>query len=252
VSAAALATALSKKAAAAVLPGALRKRTIEAALAWAAGNTTPGAVVSARAISLMEGVLHAMFLDKLKTVAITVLAVALLGIGIGLWAYHPATAEPLDKKKDETSHPVTRGTEESTSPTRLQAVPRPIGTWEREAGPFHITLRVDGDRVSVSASGTDKNERVTYAFDADYSVTRDSVLFGVITGSEISGTSPPLEESMLLDHPFSFRFRLDEGTLTIKDLKFMSSFDKDEFKDIRPYILGRYKKKASTSKEASY
>jgi RNA polymerase sigma factor (sigma-70 family) len=254
VSAAALATALSKKAAAAMLPGALRKGTIEAALAWAAGNTTPGAVVSARAISLMEGVLHAMFLDKLKTAAIALLAVALLGVGIGLWAYHPATAEPLDKKKDETSH----SSAEPASSPRPRDVPHPIGTWEREVGPFHITLRVEADHVSATATGADKEQgsKVTYLFDADYSVTRDSVLFGVITGAEITGNK--LEEegqvALLVDQPFSLRLRLDDNVLTIKDLKFMNSLNNnnDEIQDIRPLLLGRNKKKAAAGKETTW
>ncbi len=74
LSAAALATALSQAAAPGAVPGALAASTVEAAAAFAAGPAAGPAVH--RITVLTEGVLKAMLMTKLKTVAVLVLLVA--------------------------------------------------------------------------------------------------------------------------------------------------------------------------------
>jgi RNA polymerase sigma factor (sigma-70 family) len=81
LSAGALATALSPGAASAVVPMPLIASTSKAALALAAGQAAAAGVVSASVAALMEGVLKAMFLTKLKVVALMVLAVSIVGGG---------------------------------------------------------------------------------------------------------------------------------------------------------------------------
>jgi RNA polymerase sigma factor (sigma-70 family) len=67
--------------------------TAQAALGIAAGKSA-GAVVSAPAAALTEGVLRTMFLTKLKLALAGVLTLGLLGLGAGvLW--RPALADPL-------------------------------------------------------------------------------------------------------------------------------------------------------------
>jgi RNA polymerase sigma factor (sigma-70 family) len=73
-----LATALIQNAATATVPAALVSVTTKAALAFVAGNAAPG-LVSATVVALTEGVLHTMFLTKLKIAAAVLLALAVLG-----------------------------------------------------------------------------------------------------------------------------------------------------------------------------
>ncbi len=83
-------------------PAALAGLTARAAALFAAGGTAAG--FSAQALTLSEGVLHAMFLAKVKLVAAAVLAVGITGAGIGLYAQGPGAADrtaaaPDDKLK---------------------------------------------------------------------------------------------------------------------------------------------------------
>jgi RNA polymerase sigma factor (sigma-70 family) len=86
LSAGTLALALAPATASAGAPPALVSSTIQAATLIAAGESA-AAVVSAPVAALAEGVLEAMFATKLKTLALSVLCVVVLGTGSGLIAY---------------------------------------------------------------------------------------------------------------------------------------------------------------------
>jgi hypothetical protein len=81
VSAGALAATLAHGAAAASAPPALMLATIKAASLHAAGQAAAG-LVSAKVAALTQGVIQAMFLTKLKSIAMAVVALAVLG-GVG-------------------------------------------------------------------------------------------------------------------------------------------------------------------------
>jgi RNA polymerase sigma factor (sigma-70 family) len=74
----------------AAAPAGLVQMTVRAALPGAAGACH--AAASARAVAWTEGALRAMFMTKLKTVGAVLLALGLLGVGAGGWAYRPAPA----------------------------------------------------------------------------------------------------------------------------------------------------------------
>jgi RNA polymerase sigma factor (sigma-70 family) len=77
-----------------LLPQAASSAVPPALVRAAAGLClTSGAAVPVPVAALTEGVLHAMFLAKLKTAAVMVLAVALLAGGAGIWGY-AARANP--------------------------------------------------------------------------------------------------------------------------------------------------------------
>jgi RNA polymerase sigma-70 factor (ECF subfamily) len=78
----ALAAILARRAAAEV-PPALLDSTVRAATRFAAGESAAAAVVSAPVATLTKGVLTSMFLSKLKTAALGLLALAILGTGLG-------------------------------------------------------------------------------------------------------------------------------------------------------------------------
>jgi hypothetical protein len=104
---------------------------------------------------------------------------------------------------------------------------KPLGKWERKAGKMTVSLVLEEGRLHISGTGPD-----AFTFHADYAVTRDGVAYGVITSVEIDEDSGKWEE--LHDLPFSFRFRVDEGALIIRDLR-------GEMKKDSEILAGRYR-----------
>lgn len=104
---------------------------------------------------------------------------------------------------------------------RTFVVSRPVGTWTRDVAEENVTIRLtvkfEEDRLTIRAVETSGRESTETVLDADYSITRDSVAFGVITGYDT--TSREAGEDEYTDQPFSFRFRVDNGVLTVKDLR---------------------------------
>ncbi|HEY7156720.1 MAG TPA: sigma-70 family RNA polymerase sigma factor [Gemmataceae bacterium] len=96
----AIAAALSPEALAVTLPPALIHSTLQAAASFAAGNAAAVGLVSAQAAELMKGVLHTMFVTKMKTLAALVLALAVVVGGSGGFAYHLLATEADAKKTD--------------------------------------------------------------------------------------------------------------------------------------------------------
>src|SRR5205807_2361983 len=82
LAAAGLAVALPQQGSAAAAPAALVNSTIAAALPFAAGQAA-GGLVSASVAALTEGVLHTMYVTKLKIAAAVVAALFALGTGVG-------------------------------------------------------------------------------------------------------------------------------------------------------------------------
>jgi RNA polymerase sigma factor (sigma-70 family) len=107
VSAGSLTAALAQDTASASVPFVIVSATIKAASLLAAGQAAAaGGIsiaaaaggISIKAIALMEGVLKAMFLSKLKIATSIVLGIGLLGISWGLYPTH--AAEPPEAKQE--------------------------------------------------------------------------------------------------------------------------------------------------------
>jgi RNA polymerase sigma factor (sigma-70 family) len=90
-------TTLLGSTAAAALPEALIADTIKAAVSFAAPHTAEAGAVSARGAALAKGVLHAMFLTRLKVAAAVVLVLALIAGGAGMLALGTGEAEEPGK-----------------------------------------------------------------------------------------------------------------------------------------------------------
>lgn len=104
----------------------------------------------------------------------------------------------------------------------------PIGTWLKidtpsRAGRTELTITPD------KLTWTDGADRL----EADYSVTKDSILFGIIT--KIAVRAKANEAIPNEDDTFSFRFRADEGEMNVRALKGVG------FVNLAA-IAGRYKK----------
>jgi hypothetical protein len=69
------------------VPIPLMVATVKAAALFAAGQTVAAGIIPAQVTALTEGVLKAMFLTKLKIVAVVLLLIAVAGLGLGGLAY---------------------------------------------------------------------------------------------------------------------------------------------------------------------
>jgi len=93
-----LATTLSRTVSATV-PSQLRMATIKAALTLTARHAETAGVVSTSVATLMEGVLHAMFLTKVKILATGLLVTAVIGGGAGMVTYQKLAAQSADQSE---------------------------------------------------------------------------------------------------------------------------------------------------------
>jgi uncharacterized lipoprotein YbaY len=87
---------------------------------------------------------------------------------------------------------------------------KPAGSWTRKAGDMTITFTFKADSLEARVSnGT------TIEVQADYGLTKDGTLFGIVTKATKTGTDQGPSEGDL----FSFRVKVEKDTLTISDLK---------------------------------
>jgi RNA polymerase sigma factor (sigma-70 family) len=220
---------------------------VQAALSFVKG---PATAASTGAVHLMEGVLRDMVLNKIKNGVLVVLGLLILGAGVGLWMARPATADAGDGKRELAPRVAVPAAAEPKEPPRTSEAPRPIGVWERKVVldkcNVTVTIRIGADRISVSGTATEGGEKgraETILVEGDYSVSRDYVLYGFVTLAEVgAGTEGnSLKEQMaILDQPFSLRYRADDHSLTIRDIKVAGLERKLEDLQV---LCGRYKKK---------
>jgi RNA polymerase sigma factor (sigma-70 family) len=88
-----LVTALSENAAAASVPTPLMGSTVGVAIPFSAGKASAG-LVSGPVATLTQGVLHTMFLTKLKIYVAALVALTVLGTGAGLIAQQALAGQP--------------------------------------------------------------------------------------------------------------------------------------------------------------
>lgn len=124
----------------------------------------------------------------------------------------------------------------STSVLYAQELTKPLGKWERKIGKDHVALIIEDNRLHIIYVG---EKGVT--LHADYAMTRDGLIFGVVTSIECEEDQESDMAKTLFDAPFCFRFRIDEGALIIHDMKAHDADSKDDMWN------GRYKSVRSTA-----
>jgi RNA polymerase sigma factor (sigma-70 family) len=123
VSAGVLAAVLTESAVARAAPPAiLCASTIRTSLLFAAG--TARQALSAPLAALVEGVLRSMFLSKVKFAVIVLLALGLVGSGVGFVAHRTGAEQPASKP---TSAPAVPATVADKAKKELEAKPKPKG-----------------------------------------------------------------------------------------------------------------------------
>lgn len=124
----------------------------------------------------------------------------------------------------------------SASALCAQEMTKPLGKWERKIGKDHVALVVEDNRLHIIYAG---EKGVTVH--ADYAMTRDGLVFGVVTSIECDEDQETDMAKTLFDAPFCFRFRIDEGALIVHDMKAHDADSKDDMWN------GRYKSVRSTT-----
>jgi RNA polymerase sigma factor (sigma-70 family) len=243
-------------------PAVLVSLTVKAAAWLAAGSIGGSGVVSGPVLFLMQGALKTMFVQKMKWAAVVLVAAAMVGGGVGVWFRQPAVAESPTRRVRE-AEPALKALDEPRAGARTEETNRPIGSWERDVGAFHVTLRIEADRIygTYTYSGIEKDAKITFVLDADYSVTKDNVLYGVLTGGDVEGTGDKAAKDEIAqaalgitsvsDCPFSFRYRVDGNVLSVRDPKFGGIDAATKDNGLQVLLQGRWKKKTETSRDAA-
>ena len=126
------------------------------------------------------------------------------------------------------------------------------GTWYREANGMVITVTLAGDEMKICTTLSDDTHTACVTLTADYAITKDGIVHGIVTGADVSGKSlgngdgspgdGPLEASAefqkLVDCPFSFRAKMTSAGVMISNFK-MAAADLD--KDDLAMACGLYK-----------
>jgi hypothetical protein len=192
-----------------------------------------------------------MVLSRVKNGLLVVLALVVIGAGVALWATRPATGEPVDRKREEAARAAPPADppadkEEARGPE----APRPIGVWERtliakQGATMTLTIRIDPHRITLTQTVVAEGKTLKIGIEGDYSVSRDYVLYGFVTGFDMpageGGDDSGKAQAQVLDQPFSVRYRLDGDALTIRDVRAGGVSDKE--RQELQILAGRYKKK---------
>jgi hypothetical protein len=127
----------------------------------------------------------------------------------------------------------------------------------REVKPYKLTFKFEGHRLFFTFHGKlDEGREAECKVAADYHLTKDSMVYGIITSAEYTASAGEPESHLeanqgvqqLFDQPFAFRYRLDEGALTVKDFKIGPIAEPSDFTEVlMPFIVGCYRPAAPAS-----
>jgi RNA polymerase sigma factor (sigma-70 family) len=154
---AALSSALLSPATASALPPALLKATLQAATSVATGQA---AAISANVSALTQGVIKAMFVSKLKTIAMAVLIISAVGVGSGALALH-RSAQAADgaqvaqaASQDQKSERPQQDKPPANSLRETREIVPPGAKDDMAAEVHSLVFSADGEKLaSVDAGG---------------------------------------------------------------------------------------------------
>ncbi len=205
--------------------GAWVRTTARAAVGILAGTWPAGAGVSGRTVSLTEGVVRAMFYDRLKYIALAALLVAgLAGFGIGHWASasdgpgkeprpqteaNPRGALRAPAREEVDNPPVVPARPDEGRPgRRREAVIRlPAGTFVKEvdAAPYgsgRLTWTYEEERVLGLLEGSVMGVEFELATEAEYSLSSNGTIYGLVTSVRLNHLRVPDGEPFAELKPF--------------------------------------------------
>jgi hypothetical protein len=106
----------------------------------------------------------------------------------------------------------------------------PAGTWYREVGGSVVALTFTPAELRMTAVTRDGGAAVTLTLTADYAVTKDGTVHGVITGADVDVTGDPPSGpevvefagvvQAMVDQPFALRCRPTDGGVMVSNVRF--------------------------------
>lgn len=140
------------------------------------------------------------------------------------------------------------------SPVAINPRLLPDGAWVRELKPYKVGFKFQSQRLFIELKAPTDLGPVKMELAADYQVTRDAILYGVITSAkvdfhhtadllEVQTTSDRIART-LIDQPFAMRYRVDEDALTIKDFKMSQLLEDEEetWRQLVQFVISRYQR----------
>lgn len=240
--------------------GAWLRVTTRAAMELLAGESPARIGVSGGTVSLMEGVVRAMFYDRVKYLALAaLLTVGLAGFGVGHWASasnaakedrqgsrndadRPAAPRPrgaLKEKDEEDPLPARVAINESkpieapvVAGRRREAIIRlPSGTFtkEVEAAPYghgRLTWSYEEDRVQGLIEAAVMGGEIELATEAEVSLSNNGTIYGLLTSVRLNHLRLPDNEEFAGFKQFAGLWSAVEPLVneTLTDLPFSYQF----------------------------
>ena len=209
-----LAAMLTHNAASACVPPSVVSSTIHAATALAAGQAAATGVISVKVAALTEGVLKSMSLTKLKTAVAVLLAVLVLGAGLGtaglLYLARPAQGTPDGSEEKDAKKVGGAATADDKKGDR----PALSGTWGKKDGELTIEF-ADKDVLKIAPHG----DSAVLAIVCDYAVEKEGLVKATVTGFEgQEAAKKHVEERLPAGLKFSFQWAVKADTARLDGL----------------------------------
>jgi hypothetical protein len=227
------------------------RATATAAAGIRAGEPLTAMELSTRTIALTQGVVRAMFHDKLKLIALaTILIVGLAGFGVFQWVSASDTPIKDGKLQADPSGKETAKSDDarpSVPSRRREAVIRlPVGTFikEVEAQPYgsgRLTWNYEEDRVQGHIEASVMGGEADISIETEHALSSSGTIYGLVTafrlnhiklpdGEQFAELKPylglwpaiePLVNEVMLDLPFSYQFRMQGDRLIITNFRIL-------------------------------
>jgi hypothetical protein len=126
--------------------------------------------------------------------------------------------------------------------TAKKPTQRPIGTWTRTLVDGYWTLEIEPNRIIFKAKGP--GERISTLSVPKYEISDEGILFGYVR--EIISTDGDDTSNLKVVHPFAFRLKVADETLTVSDLSIRTLDASGHFA-----MTGEYKKEADRKTDSS-
>jgi RNA polymerase sigma factor (sigma-70 family) len=175
----ALATALIADAASANVPASVVSSTMKAASVLISGHAVTNAVISAKVMTLMEGVMQAMFLTKLKMALAALLAISLIGTA-GFYGSTLAADKEEGQESAASAQP-----DPKRQPEAAQSIERRLAELEKQMARLldevkALRTELKGKDAPVGSKGVSSvGEKFTAPVGKDAPVEKDDRMFRV-------------------------------------------------------------------------
>jgi RNA polymerase sigma factor (sigma-70 family) len=155
------------------MPSQLLAATVRAALAVTARHATAEFVIPTTVLTLMEGVLHAMLMTKLKIAATGLFLVAVIGGGAGLVAYPGLAAQPPNQQVENKPSPVAQAKQKA-----LEEELQEKGKEEEEKIEKLQNLKAiftPPEKIDAMLAGSDLGEKMKALFKARFDAANTEI-----------------------------------------------------------------------------